>query len=71
MPRQTTLIPKAAILRIFKENGAPRVSDKALVRVVEFLTEKAEQVASKAIDIAKHRKSRTLNEGDIKLALRD
>ena len=70
MPRQTTLIPKAPIAKIFKDMGAPRVSEDALLRVVEFLTQKSESVAATAIEIAKHRGSRTVNEGDIRLAVR-
>jgi len=70
MPRQTTLIPKAPLARVFKEAGAHRVSDSALTSLVELLSEVSEQVASKAIEIAKHRGSRTVNEGDIRLALK-
>ncbi len=69
MPRQTTLIPKAPLTRVFKAAGAPRVSDRALTEMVAFLTERSEQIAGKAIEIAKHRGSRTVNEGDIQLAL--
>ena len=68
MPRQTSLIPKAVLVKIAKDNGAPRVSDKAAQLLLETVTNRCEAVARKAIDIAKHRGSRTVNGGDIILA---
>lgn len=70
MPRQTTLIPAQPVLRIFKRAGAPRVSRQAITKVVETLTKVSERVSVKAAEIAKHRGSRTINQGDVELALK-
>jgi histone H3/H4 len=70
MPRQTTLIPKAPIARLFRDKGVPRVSSSALSVVVEFLSRRSETIAKRAIDIAKHRDSRTINQGDVRLAIK-
>jgi len=68
MPRQISLIPKSVIVNIARESGAPRVSDKAAQLLVHTITKRCEEVATKAIEITKHRGSRTVNSGDIILA---
>ncbi len=67
-PKQVTLIPKAPLMRIFKKQGTERVSDRAVQLLVSFLTKNAEVIAANAVEIAKHRGSRTVNEGDVRLA---
>ena len=46
-------IPKAPVNRIIKDAGAERVSDAAVVALVEYLEADAAAVAKKAIEYAK------------------
>lgn len=68
MGRKTSIIPKAPVGRILVNVGAKRVSASAINAFNEILTERAEQIASKAAEIAKHSGRKTVQEGDIKLA---
>jgi len=68
MGRKTSIIPKAPVGRILVNAGAKRVSASAVNAFTEILTERAEQIASKAAQIAKHSGRKTVQEGDIKLA---
>ena len=54
-------IPKAPVNRIIKEAGAERVSDAAVVALVEYLEADAAAVAKKAIEYAKIAKRQTVN----------
>ena len=68
MGRKISIIPKAPVGRILINGGAKRVSAGAVNAFTEILTERAEQIASKAAQIAKHGGRKTVQEGDIKLA---
>ena len=68
MPRQKLLIPEAPLERIFKSIDNIRVSKETLSYLSEYLYKEAKRVSSKAAEIAKHRNSRTINDGDIKLS---
>ena len=68
MGRQTTVIPKAPVGRILEKNGAKRVSQEAMDAFSEILTERAERIAARSVEIAKHSGRKTIHEGDIKLA---
>lgn len=62
-------IPKAPVNRIIKEAGAERVSDAAVVALVEYLEADAAAVAKKAIEYAKIAKRQTVKAEDIALAV--
>ncbi|MCI5737386.1 MAG: NFYB/HAP3 family transcription factor subunit [Methanobrevibacter ruminantium] len=62
-------IPKAPVNRIIKDAGAERVSDAAVVALVEYLEADATAVAKKAIEYAKIAKRQTVKADDIALAI--
>ena len=69
-------IPKAPVNRIIKDAGAERVSDAAVVALVEYLDALVEYleadaaaVAKKAIEYAKIAKRQTVKADDIALAI--
>lgn len=62
-------IPKAPVNRIIKDAGAERVSDAAVVALVEYLEADAAAVAKKAIEYAKIAKRQTVKADDIALAI--
>ena len=62
-------IPKAPVNRIIKDAGAERVSDAAVVALVEYLEADAAAVAKKAIEYAKISKRHTVKADDIALAI--
>ena len=68
MGRKTSIIPKAPVGRILINGGAKRVSAGAVSAFTEILTERAQQIASKAAQIAKHSGRKTVHEGDVRLA---
>jgi len=70
MPRPGTIIPKAPLGKIMQKSGAQRVSDAALVELVEYLTEFSMKISSRALKIAKHSGRKTIHEGDVKLAVK-
>lgn len=61
-------MPKAPVARILFKAGAKRVSQPATDTFAEVLTEIAEDIATKAVQIARHSGRKTVQEGDIKLA---
>ena len=63
-------MPKAPVARILFKAGAKRVSQPATDTFAEVLREVAEDIASKAVQIAKHSGRKTVQEGDIKLAVK-
>ncbi len=69
MPRQKLLIPEAPLERIFKGIENIRVSKECLQYLSEYLYNEAKRISIKAAEIAKHRNSRTINGGDIKLSV--
>ena len=62
-------IPKAPVNRIIKDAGAERVSDAAVVALVEYLEAEAAAVSKKAIEYTKIAKRQTLKADDIALAI--
>lgn len=63
-------IPLAAMEKILKQAGAPRVSDKAKAALRDVLEENVEKIARDAIRFANHAGRKTIKAGDIKLALK-
>lgn len=68
MGRNTSTIPKAPVGRILEKNGAKRVSQEAMDAFAEILMERAEVIATRSVEIAKHSGRKTVHEGDVKLA---
>ena len=68
--KRSTTIPKAPLARIMMQAGAQRISSDALDVLVEILEEKANEIALQAVKISKHAGRKTINDGDIKLAVR-
>ena len=66
--RNTSIMPKAPVARILFKAGAKRVSQPATDTFADVLTQIAEDIATKAVQIAKHSGRKTVQEGDIKLA---
>lgn len=68
--KRSTTIPKAPLARIMAQAGAQRISSDALDALVEILEDKANEIAMQAVKISKHAGRKTINDGDIKLAVR-
>lgn len=66
--RQTSIMPKAPVARILFKVGAKRVSQSATDAFADVVTQISEDIASKAVQIAKHSGRKTVQEGDIRLA---
>jgi histone H3/H4 len=63
-------MPKAPVTRILFRVGAKRVSQGATDAFAGVLTEIAEDIASRAVQIARHSGRKTVQEGDVKLAVK-
>jgi len=70
MPRPGSIIPKAPIAKIIQNAGATRVSDDAATALVDFLIDYSLVVSERAIKIAKHSGRKTVQGGDIKIAVK-
>ena len=68
--KRSTIIPKAPLARIMTQSGAKRISSDALDVLVEVLEDKAMEIAAQAVKISKHAGRKTVNDGDIRLAVR-
>ncbi len=68
--KRKTIIPKAAVARIMTEAGAKRVSEGAASEMVNILEDIGENIAKKAVEIAKHAKRKTVHDRDIEIAAR-
>jgi len=68
--RRTTIIPKAPVARILLNAGAKRVSADAVDAFAEVLQAISEEIALNASRIAKHSGRKTIQEGDIRLAVK-
>jgi len=64
------LLPLAAMEKLMKEAGAPRVSDKAKMALKIALENIAEEISVKAVKFASHAGRRTIKVEDIKLAVK-
>jgi len=62
------LLPLAAMEKILKQSGADRVSDKAKVALKNTMEDLADEIAVKAVNLAKHAGRVTVKASDIKLA---
>jgi len=58
-------LPIAPITRLVRNAGAERVSEEASKALVEILEEKAEEIARKAVNLAKHAGRKTVKKEDI------
>jgi len=65
------ILPLAAMEKLMKKAGAPRVSDPAKAALQEVLEEKALQLSEKALRYAKHSGRKTIKDVDIKLAVKE
>jgi|TARA_B100001971_G_C18237960_1_gene568686 histone H3/H4 len=65
------LLPLAAMEKLLKQGGAERVSDKAKIALKNIIEEKANVIAAKAIQLAKHAGRKTIKGGDIRLASKE
>lgn len=70
MGRNTVAIPSKAMARILESSGAHRVSKEAANTLRDILLEKAKEISEQAILIAKHSGRTTVNDGDVRLAVR-
>ena len=65
------LLPLAAMEKLLKQSGAERVSDKAKAALKNIVEEKANDIAVKAIQLAKHAGRKTIKGEDIRLAAKE
>ena len=68
MNSSSKLLPLAAMEKILKQCGAERVSDKAKIALKGAVEEIADQIAVKAVNLAKHAGRVTVKASDVKLA---
>ncbi len=68
MARNTSIIPKAPCARILSDQGAPRVSEESMAVFSEIIEHMAEEIAARAVKIARHSGRKTILAGDIKIA---
>jgi len=69
--KRTYEIPLAVAERILRKAGAERVSEEAKRIFRDSIEEIAEEVAKKAVDLAKHAKRKTVKPEDVKLAVKE
>ncbi len=62
------ILPLAAMEKLLKKCGAPRVSEDAKQAMKEALENYGETIGRKAVDIALHSGRKTIKAGDVKLA---
>ena len=67
MARQT-ILALAAMERLLKKSGAPRVSQDAKEALKDVLESKGLEIGERAITLAKHSGRKTVKSSDIKLA---
>ena len=64
-------IPLAVAERILRNAGAERVSEEAKRVFRDIIEELAEELAKKAVDLARHAKRKTVKPEDVKLAAKE
>ncbi|MBI5391629.1 histone family protein [Candidatus Woesearchaeota archaeon] len=62
------ILPLAAMEKLLKKCGAPRVSEDAKEAMKEVLENYGELIGRKAVEIALHAGRKTVKNGDVKLA---
>ena len=70
MARNISIIPKAPFARILLNAGAKRVSAEAIDAFTDVIIDIAEEISTKAAKIAQHSGRKTIQDGDIKLAIK-
>ncbi len=70
MQRNISIVPKAPVARILQNAGAKRVSADAVDAFADVIQQIAEGIAEQAAKIAKHSGRKTVQESDIKLAVK-
>ena len=70
MARNISIIPKAPFARILLNAGARRVSAEAVDAFADVITDIAEEISTRAAKIAQHSGRKTIQDGDIKLAVK-
>ena len=70
MARNISIIPKAPFARILLNAGAKRVSAEAIDAFADVITDIAEEISTRAAKIAQHSGRKTIQDGDIKLAVK-
>jgi len=63
-------IPRQALKKILKSQGAQRVSDEALDIFVKKLEEKVETITQDSLKYARHAKRKTILASDVSMALK-
>lgn len=66
----TSALPLAAMEKLLKKAGAPRVSEDAKKALREALEDYAEELGKYSVKIALHSKRKTVKGKDIKIALK-
>ena len=64
------ILPLAAMEKLLKKCGAPRVSEDAKEAMKEVLENYGEDIGQKAVRIAQHSGRKTIKGTDIKLAVK-
>ncbi len=68
MRKDKSFLPLAAMEKLLKSCGAPRVSEDAKEAMREALEDFGESLGQKAVRIAQHSGRKTVKAGDIKIA---
>ena len=64
-------ITKTSMKRVFKANGAPRVSKGAAIEMARVVDEYANTLAKEVINVMKYTNRKTIVEEDIFFVMRD
>jgi histone H3/H4 len=64
------ILPAAAMEKLLKKVGAPRVSQSAKEALREVLENYGEQIGDKAVKLAAHSGRKTVKAEDVKLAVK-
>ena len=70
MVKRSNVLPKAVFARILMNAGAKRVSQDAMDVFTEIMEDIAEEIGQQSVKIARHSGRKTVQAGDVKLAVR-